>query len=116
VRLLLDAQLSPRRIGAPLARLGHDVLSLASDPTLGTLDDPDVLELVAREQRILVTRNARDFAPLLREWVELDRHHAGCILIWTLQTHEFGPIVTAVDSLIRSRPDARQWHDLTLAV
>lgn len=64
----------------------------------------------------MVTRNARDFAPLLREWAGLDRHHAGCILIWTLQTHESRPVVTALASLLRSRSDARQWRDLTLAV
>jgi hypothetical protein len=31
VRLLLDANLSPRRIGAPLRALGRDVLALAED-------------------------------------------------------------------------------------
>lgn len=116
MRLLLDTQLSPRHIGVPLTRSGHDVLSLASDPALGVLDDPDVLDLAATERRILITRNARDFAPLLREWAELDGHHAGCILIWTLQTHEFRAIVTEVGSLIQSRPKPQEWRDLTLAV
>ena len=86
MRLLLDANLSPKRIGAPLEKRGHDVLSLASDAALGALDDPQVLEVAAEQGRILVTRNSRDFAPLLREWAEADRHHAGCILIWTLDT------------------------------
>jgi Domain of unknown function (DUF5615) len=116
LRLLLDAQLSPRRIGSALARRGHDVVSLAADPTLGSLDDPEVLELAARERRILVARNARDFAPLLREWAETDRHHAGCILIWTLDHHEFAKITTAIDSLLRSRPDDERWIDLALAI
>ena len=84
MRILLDANLSPKRIGSALRVRGHDVLSLAADASLGALDDPQVLELAAQEDRILVTRNSRDFAPLLREWAEADRHHAGCILIWTL--------------------------------
>jgi Domain of unknown function (DUF5615) len=116
VRLLLDANLSPKRVGAPLERRGHDVLSLASDAVLGALHDPEVLELAAREERILVTRNSRDFAPLLREWAETDRHHAGCILIWTLGHHEFGAIIKGVARLLTDRPDAEQWRGLAIAL
>ncbi|CAN5909215.1 hypothetical protein BH23ACT2_BH23ACT2_28770 [soil metagenome] len=58
MRLLLDANLSPKRIGGVLERQGHDVLSLAADPTLSALDDPEVLALAAEQRRILVTRNA----------------------------------------------------------
>ncbi|GEM_PF-818279 len=89
MRLLLDANLSPKRVGAVLGRRGHDVVSLAADAALGALDDPEVLALAAEQRRILVTRNCRDFAPLLREWAEAGRHHAGCILIWTLSHHEY---------------------------
>ena len=116
MRLLLDANLSPRRIGGPLARRGHDVFSLASDVALGALDDPQVLELAAEQARVLVTRNARDFAPLLREWAEAGRHHAGCILIWTLAHHEFGAIIRGVARLLDDRPDAEHWGDLTVAL
>lgn len=116
MRLLLDANLSPKRVGGPLAKRGHDVLSLASDAGLGALDDPQVLELAAEQARILVTRNARDFAPLLREWAEADRHHSGCILIWTLAHHEFGAINRGVARLLDERPDAKHWADLTVAL
>lgn len=116
MRLLLDANLSPRRVGSALEKRGHDVLSLASDAALGALDDPQVLELAAREDRIVVTRNSRDFAPLLREWAEADRHHAGCILIWTLGHHEFGAIIMRIDRLLLERPDAEQWRDLAVAL
>jgi hypothetical protein len=117
VRILLDANLSPKRIGAVLHRRGHDVLSLASDAVLGAaLDDPQVLEFAASERRILVTRNSRDFAPLLRVWAEADRHHAGCVLIWTLGHHEFAAIADGVSRLLRDRPDPQQWRDLTVAL
>lgn len=116
MRVLLDANLSPKRIGGPLAARGHDVVSLAADAVLGALDDPQVLELAAEQSRILVTRNARDFAPLLREWAEAGRHHAGCILIWTLDHHQFGPILRGVSRLLDDRPDAKQWSDLTIAL
>jgi predicted nuclease of predicted toxin-antitoxin system len=116
VRLLLDANLSPKRIGVVLVRRGHDVVSLASDAALGALDDPEVLALAAEEDRILVTRNARDFAPLLREWAEAGRHHAGCILIWTLAHHEFGAITRGVSRLLKEHPDPDQWRDLAIAL
>lgn len=116
MRILLDANLSPKRVGGVLEQQGHDVLSLASDPALGALADPQVLELAATEGRILVTRNSRDFAPLLREWAEADRHHAGCILIWTHAHHQFGEIVRSVARLLGERADPRDWQDLTVAV
>ena len=116
MRLLLDANLSPKRIGSRLQRRGHDVLSLATDAALGALDDPQVLELAASQDRILVTRNSRDFAPLLREWAEAGRHHAGCILIWTFGHHEFGAIISGVERLLRDLPDAKQWRDLAVAL
>lgn len=116
MRLLLDANLSPKRIGSALRAQGHDVVSLASDAALGALDDPQVLELAAEQNRILVTRNSRDFAPILREWAESGRHHAGCILIWTLDHHEFGAIIRNVTHLLHDRPDAKQWRDVTIAV
>lgn len=116
MRLVLDANLSPKRIGGSLQKRGHDVLSLASDAALGALDDPQVLELAAEQSRILVTRNARDLAPLLREWAEADRHHAGCILIWTLAHSEFGAIIRGVTRLLDDRPAPKQWRDVTAAL
>ena len=116
MRLLLDANLSPKRVGAALEAHGHEVLALAADPQLGALDDPEVLVLAADQRRILVTRNARDFAPLLREWAEEGREHAGCLLIWTLGHHEFGAIITAVRRCLEARPEAGDWRNLAVAV
>jgi hypothetical protein len=49
VRLLLDANLSPKRTSALLSKKrGHDMSRLAPDAELGALDDPQVLELAAR--------------------------------------------------------------------
>lgn len=116
MRLLLDADLSPRHIGVPLGALGHDAVCLADDMARRHLADPQVLELAAAEDRILVTRNSRDFAPLLRAWADEGRHHAGCILIWTLRSHEFGRIIEGVDRLLSERPDSAAWEDLALAL
>lgn len=61
---MLDADLSPKRIGRPLQASGHDVRSLAEEPALEGLDDPDVLALAAAEERILIPRNSPDFTPI----------------------------------------------------
>ncbi len=116
MQLLLDAHLSPKRIGAALASDGHDVLCLSADAALGALDDPEVLKLAAEQERILITRNSRDFAPLLRESAEAGRHHGGCVLVWTLRHDEFGKIVSCVERLLAERPEASEWVDLVVAV
>src|SRR5947209_5193914 len=64
-------------MGAALRAAGRDVLALAEDASFEGLDDPLVLELAASQQRILVTRNSRGFAPLAREWAE-DRGTPSC--------------------------------------
>jgi predicted nuclease of predicted toxin-antitoxin system len=116
MRLLLDANLSGRRIAEPLRVRGHDVLALAEHSEHEGLDDADVLALAADERRILITRNSRDFAPLLREWAEARRSHAGCILIWTLQHHEFGAILRALDRLLGERTRQADWLDRAIAI
>lgn len=90
--------------------------ALAEEPALEGLSDPDVLTLAAGERRILVTRNSRDFAPLLRQWAEADRPHAGAILIWTLDHSQFGVIVEGVERLLTARPEAARWRDICVAL
>lgn len=115
MRLLLDENLSPRRIGCKLREAGHDVLALAEDATFEGLPDPQVLELAASEERVLVTRNSRDFAPLARQWAEARRSHAGIILIWTLDHSQFAEIVAGIERQLQLRPSQEQWRDLTVA-
>ncbi len=116
MRLLLDADLSPVRVGAALVARGHDVLSLAADPISRSLTDPQVLELAASEQRILVTRDSRHFVPILRRWAEAEKLHSGCILIVSMRNHELGRIIEGVSGLPAAHPDAREWEDLALAL
>jgi predicted nuclease of predicted toxin-antitoxin system len=115
LRLLLDANLSPRGVAARLRENGHDVLALAEDAAYEGLPDPQVLELAAAEQRILITRNSRDFAPLARQWAEAQRPHAGLILIWTLDHSQFAKIVAGVERQLQQRPSQDQWREVTVA-
>lgn len=116
MRLLLDANLSPRVVAAGLRERGHDVLALAENAAFEGLSDPDVLLLAASEQRILITRNSRDFAPLAREWAEARRPHAGMILIWTLDHGRFAEILSGIDRQLELRPTPEHWRDLTVAL
>jgi predicted nuclease of predicted toxin-antitoxin system len=115
VRLLLDANLSPRGIASRLRAAGHEVLALAEEPALEGLDDPVVLELAAGENRVLITRNCRDFAPLARECAEAQRSHAGIILIWTLDHSQFRQIVEGIERCLHQRPKQEDWRDLVVA-
>lgn len=91
------------------------MLALAEDPAFEGLPYPQVVELAASEQRILITRCSRDFAPLARQWAEAGRSHAGLILIWTLDHSQFAKIVAGVKSQSRQRPEQELWRDLTVA-
>lgn len=115
MRLLLDANLSPRGVAARPREQGHDVLALAEDAAYEGLSDPQVLELAAAEERILVTRNSRDFAPLARQWAEAQRTHAGVILIWTLDHSQFAEIVAGVERQLERRPESEGWRGVTVA-
>lgn len=115
MRLLLDANLSPRGIAAKLRNKGHDVLSLAEDAVFEGISDPQVLELATAEGRVLITRNSRDFAPLAREWAEAQRTHPGIVLIWTLDHSQFAKIVAGVEQQLKLRPTQADWRDITAA-
>ena len=57
MRLLLDANLSGRRIARPLRQDGHDVLALSERSDLEGLADADVLALAASDERILAQQS-----------------------------------------------------------
>ena len=116
MRVLLDANLSPRRVGDPLHERGHNVRALAAEPDLEGLDDEPVLELATQDERILVTRNSRDFAPLTRRWSEAGREHAGVILIWSLTHGQFNEIVHGVDDRLGEYPNPQDWRGLVVAI
>lgn len=60
--------------------LGADILLVQEHLPEGT-DDEDVLVFAAREQRVLLTSNAVDFAPLAVTWFLSQREHWGIIIV-----------------------------------
>jgi hypothetical protein len=113
---MLDANLSSRRIGGSLREHGHDVRSVTDEPELEGLADEPLLELAAGEQRILVTRNSRDFAPICRSWAEAGRDHAGVILIWTFSHRQYGEIIRGVERWLDEIPAADGWRSVVVSL
>lgn len=116
MRLLVDADVSARRIVRRLRDAGHDVVALGENPELSALGDAEVLELATSEHRIVVTHSGRDFVPLLRTCGEAQRVHTGCILIWSLRHDEFSRIAAAVGALLADRPRQDAWRNIALSV
>ncbi len=114
--MLLDQEVSSRRIARPLEQRGQDVRRLAAEAAFDAADDADVLALAADDRRVLVTHNSRDFEPLTREWAEAGRSHAGVILVWSLRSNEFAGIVAAIERAFLLYPHAAQWRELVVAV
>lgn len=116
MRVLLDAQLSPRRIGEPLRGRGHDVLALAGDVALRSLSDAAILELARSERRITVTTDAPHFTVLARDLAASGHEHAGLVIVWSLRNNAFGDIVDGVDLLLRQHPEQEIWSNLVLTL
>ena len=60
--------------------IGIDVLLVQTRLPTGT-DDEEVLAFAASQERILLTSNAQDFAPLVAEWFLAEREHWGVIIV-----------------------------------
>jgi hypothetical protein len=111
MRLLLDATLSTVSVGRRLAELGHDVGALGLEPALDTLSDEEVLELATKDGSILVTMNAADYPPVLREWALSRRSHAGVILLHGIRPADLEMVVEAVAATLEQRPAQDEWTD-----
>lgn len=116
MKLLLDAHLSPARIGEPLQALGHDVLAIASDVRLARLSDRSLMRLADEQQRITVTCDGVHFNLLAREWASTRRDHAGLIIVWSLRNSQFNEIIDGVRLLTAARQRQRDWKNLVLTL
>lgn len=116
MRVLLDAHISPKRVATALRAAGHDARALDEEPALAGLDDQLVLELAATDKRVLVTFNVKDYVPLLRQWAEGEREHAGWVLVHGLAHEDFGPLLRGLAKIFEAYPSQREWVNLTLAL
>jgi hypothetical protein len=78
VRLLLDEHYSPT-IAETLRGQGHDVVSVNERSDLRGVGDRELWRRAAAEGRALVTENAGDFMPLVREAAASGGRHFGVV-------------------------------------
>ena len=114
--LLLDAHLSGRRLAEPLRAAGHEVLAVDEERELDGWSDEELLALAAREERVMVTFDVKDFPDIARHWAEAGRAHAGLAIVVGIDHGEFGVILSTLESLFEERPDAGSWRDCTCFV
>jgi Domain of unknown function (DUF5615) len=78
VRLLLDEHYSPQ-IAVELRKRGQDVASANERAELRGLGDRELWSLASAEGRALMTENAADFMPLVREAASGGERHFGFV-------------------------------------
>ncbi len=80
MRVLLDENMSSRRLAAGLQSAGHDVL-LATDIGLVSVSDSRVLARAVSEGRPVLTRDHEDFAALHDLVLAVGGHHPGILVV-----------------------------------
>lgn len=78
MKLLLDEMYSPE-IAERLRDLGHDVISAHERDDLAATDDQEIFRLMQHEERVIVTNNHRDFAPLAHAALQAGESIAGLL-------------------------------------
>lgn len=79
MKALLDAMF-PARIAEQLRDRGHDVVAVRERADLAGRPDHQIVAVAQREQRAVITENARDFRSLARDLVAAGEVHHGLVL------------------------------------
>lgn len=114
MRLLLDAHLSGARNARVLRERGHDVRAADEERALDGCSDEHLLDLAAREGRIMVTFDVKDFLRILQRRAAVRRKHPGCLILVGIDHAEFGTILRVMEREIARRPEQAAWVDLAL--
>jgi predicted nuclease of predicted toxin-antitoxin system len=80
MRILIDANLSMRRLASRLRAAGHDIV-LASDVSLMDASDPRVLAWAVGQGRLVLTRDHDDFTELHELILACGGHHPGILTV-----------------------------------
>ncbi len=104
---MLDAHISGSKVGRTLEDLGHDVKATEK---MERVSDEALLEMAAEEGRILVTRNVKDFAQILRRRPP-EKSHAGLVLIpRSVKLNNFGTMISGIRRTLRGLSQ-EDWED-----
>lgn len=80
MRILIDENMSNRRLGARLQSAGHDAV-LADDVGLLSVSDARVLAWAVRQDRSVMTRDHKDFIDLHDLVLACGGHHPGMLIV-----------------------------------
>jgi hypothetical protein len=111
LKLLLDEHISPG-IATSLRRRDRKIVvfSMAEweDGNFLGQEDAACLRQAAVQKLTLVTYDRRTIPPLLKDWAEEGRHHAGVILVdeKTISPADIGGLVQSLGVLLK---EARDW-------
>ena len=113
MRLLLDAHVSPA-VARALQAGGSDALAPRDwhGGQYRTASDAQILAAAVAEERVLVTYDLRSIPPLLKEWAQSGRHHAGVILVdrKTIRPGDVGGLRRALAAVVFERGEV-EWRD-----
>jgi len=108
VRLLLDEHLSPL-VARRLRGLGHDAVSVAEQRELRGRNDERIRQAARAEDRVLVTRDVRDFSVLATRAAAAAESHPGMVLVSSRafpgNADGIGRLVDAIHALAGVTPD-----------
>ena len=113
MRLLLDAHISP---AVARALQGHGIDVVVLRDWLGggfrSASDDQLLITAASDRCVLVSYDCQTLPPLLRDWSETGRHHAGVILVdeKTVRPNDIGGLLRALRALFAQTGD-EDWRD-----
>lgn len=80
--------------------------------------DEKLPAFAARDKRVLVTYNIRDFQLLLIEWHRAARHHSGILFVSekSIPQRAVGPLVRALAQVLETSLGAKELEDRGLFV
>jgi len=107
LKLLLDEHYSPQ-IAARLRERGHDAISVKERADLIEVPDDDLLSLMARERRVIVTENWGDFRRAMLRATESGALHSGVLFTSRKRLprsrNTIGLYVEVLDEFLRRHP------------
>ena len=98
VRLYFDRHIMSQ-LGVDLRLSGFDVLT-TEEANMDRASDEDQLTFAANQNRVIVTFNIRDFAPLHKQWTAEVRPHAGIIVSQQLGSRKYGVLLSRLLKLL----------------
>ena len=90
------------------------VVPAADDPRLAEFADEELLRHAEREDRAVVSEDAKDLDRIVRKWAAKGEHHAGVILTSTRRFHRGGAaypenFIVSLSRMLESPPETE--HD-----